>query len=89
MQEFIGKISFFSFDRRTIDIAVRSEKFRPIRSGQKMRARMKQMHAEAHGHALNDNHGNGDIADWLASVKSPANGNNRGFRRTIDALMNG
>ncbi|GGD62781.1 hypothetical protein GCM10010990_10290 [Croceicoccus mobilis] len=50
---------------------------------------MKQMHAEAHGHALNDNHGNGDIADWLASVKSPANGNNRGFRRTIDALMNG
>ncbi|WP_230280953.1 hypothetical protein [Croceicoccus sp. Ery15] len=51
---------------------------------------MKQMYAQVHEHnALNDNDGIGDIAAWLDGLKRPADGGARGFRRTIDSLMNG
>lgn len=51
---------------------------------------MKQMYAQVHDHhALNDNDGSGDIAAWLDALKHPAASGSRGFKRTIDSLMNG
>lgn len=50
---------------------------------------MKQMYAQVHEQgALNDNEGVGDIAAWLDALKRPSEGGSRGFRRTIDSLMN-
>ena len=50
---------------------------------------MKQIFAQVHDHdALNDNDDIGDIAAWLDGLKRPAGGGSRGFRRTIDSLMN-
>ena len=51
---------------------------------------MKQMYAQIHDqNALNDNEGLGDIAAWLDALKQPAGEASRGFRRTIESLMNG
>jgi len=50
---------------------------------------MKQMYAQMHEqNALNDNEGLGDIAAWLDALRQPAGDVSRGFRRTIDSLMN-
>ena len=51
---------------------------------------MKQIYAQSHDQtALNDNEGLGDIAAWLDALKQPAGDASRGFRRTMDSLMNG